>query len=98
MSYDSLGRLVASGNGRGQTLRYGYDLADQITSLAYPNALTALDKATGAGLSPVATGTVRRGYDQDGNLTSVADWLGNTTSFGYDQDGGWATGAAPGPR
>jgi YD repeat-containing protein len=86
-SYDSLGRMVASTNARGQTLGYGYDVGDQLTSLDYPDALTALNKTTGAGLNPVATGTVRRGYDQDGHLTSVADWLGNTTRFGYDADG-----------
>jgi YD repeat-containing protein len=71
--YDSLGRMVASTNARGQTLGYGYDVGDQLTSLDYPDALTALNKTTGAGLNPVATGTVRRGYDQDGHLTSVAD-------------------------
>ncbi|MCP9489713.1 MAG: polymorphic toxin type 24 domain-containing protein [Solirubrobacteraceae bacterium MAG38_C4-C5] len=94
-SYDSLGRMVASTNPRGQKLGYGYDLGDQITSLAYPQALTALNKTTGAGLVPVATGTVRRGYDQDGHLTSVADWLGNTTRFGYDADGNLARTERP---
>jgi RHS repeat-associated protein len=85
--YDSLGRMVASTNARGQTLGYGYDLGDQLTSLDYPQTLTSLNTSTGAGLDPVATGTVRGGYDQDGHLPSVADWLGNTTRFGYDADG-----------
>jgi len=82
----SLGRMVASTNARGQTLGYGYDQGDQLTSLDYPDALTALNKTTGAGGDPVATG-VRRGYDADGHLTSVADWLDHTTRFGYDADG-----------
>jgi len=86
-SYDSLGRLTSSTNPHGQKLGYGYDLGDQITSLAYPHALTPLETRVSIGLDPVATGTVRRGYDQDGHLTSVADWLGNTTRFGYDPDG-----------
>jgi len=93
--YDSLGRLTASSNGRGQTLRYGYDAADRLTSLAYPSALTPLNRQTGVGLDPVATGTVTRGYDADGYMTSVADWLGHTTSFGYDADGELVRTARP---
>jgi len=93
--YDSLGRLTASTNAREQTLRYGYDLADQLTSQAYPDALTALNTSTGAGLNAVTTGTVRRGYDPDGYMTSVADWLGNTTRFDYDADGNLARTARP---
>lgn len=73
-AYDSLGRLTQHRNGAGQTVGYGYDLAGQKTSIAYPSALG------GGG------GTVARVHDAAGRLTSVADWRGNVTRFGYDPD------------
>ena len=47
------------------------------------------------GLTYPAGGTVTRGYDHDGNLTSVADWLGGTSTFSYDDAGRLATATAP---
>jgi RHS repeat-associated protein len=41
--------------------------------------------------------TVARGYDDAGRLTSVADWLGNTTTFAYDADGNLTTETLPSP-
>lgn len=85
-SYDSLGRLTSQTSGAGQKTGYGYDLADQVTSIAYPKALTALAVGGTGGQTQVATGTVTRTYDGEGNLASVTDWLNNKTSFGYDSD------------
>jgi RHS repeat-associated protein len=85
--YDALGRLVGQTTAAGQETGYGYDEWDRLTSIDYPDALTATTVGGGGAPTHVTTGTVTRGYDQDDNLTSVADWLGNTTSFGYDDDG-----------
>jgi len=38
---------------------------------------------------------VTRGYDAAGRWTSVQDWLGNTTSFGYDPNSNLTTQALP---
>ena len=84
--YDSLGRLVETENGAGQTTGYTYDIADRITDIDYPNALTPYDTVGHTGRSPVTTGTVQRGYDDANRLTSVTDWLTNTIDFGYDED------------
>ena len=35
----------------------------------------------------VATGTVTRACDCDGNLATVTDWLNNSTQFSYDAEG-----------
>ena len=94
-AYDSLGRLASSTNGAGQKTSYGYDLADQLTSITYPPALVPLNLG-GVQVQPqLGTGTVTRGYDQDGNLTTVADWLGNTTQFGYDAESNVTSATRP---
>ncbi len=83
-TYDSLGRLTGQTDAASQTTTYGYDLDNEVTTIGYP---TALGPVSGSG-SPVhvATGTVTRTYDTDGNLASVADWLGHTTTFTYDPE------------
>ncbi|HEY3001293.1 MAG TPA: DUF6531 domain-containing protein, partial [Kribbellaceae bacterium] len=86
-AYDSLGRLTSSTNGAGQTTGYSYDLADEVTRIAYPAALTPLDLSGSADPQQVSTGNVERTYDADGNLASVKDWLDNTTRFAYDAGG-----------
>lgn len=67
--WDSLGRLTRSTTA-GATVRYGYDLSDELTTLTYPSSKV-----------------VTRGYDLAGRLTSVRDWLNNTTAFDYDANG-----------
>lgn len=86
-AYDSLDRLTSNTSGAGQQTGYGYDLADQLVAIDYPDALTPFDSATGTPQQPVTTGTVAREYDDDGNLVSVTDWLSNETTFTYDPDG-----------
>jgi RHS repeat-associated protein len=66
--FDSLHRLSQSTNGAGAAVAYGYDLKNQLTSIAYPGS----------------TGTVARGYDDAGRLHTVQDWLSNQTVFNYD--------------
>lgn len=70
-TYDSLDRLMAVRDGLGATVSYGYDLADNITTLTYP------DLGTG-------TRTTTRQYDDANRMTGLTDWLNNTFSFTYD--------------
>ncbi|TMK38819.1 MAG: RHS repeat-associated core domain-containing protein [Actinobacteria bacterium] len=86
-SYDSIGRLTGQTNGAGQTTGYGYDNASELTSIVYPPALTPLNVSGGGTQQQVATGTVTRAYDSDGNLATVTDWLNNSTQFSYDAEG-----------
>ena len=86
-SHDILDRLVSQTTGAGQTTTYHYDDWDRVTSIDYPDGLTAVTVGSGTPPTHVTTGTVTRQYDQDDNLTSVTDWLSNTTSFSYDDDG-----------
>ena len=86
-AYDPLQRLVSQTNGAGQTTSYGYDSWDRVTSINYPDALQPVATGSGSGPVHVTTGTVQREYDNEDHLTSVTDWLGNTTAFGYDNDG-----------
>ena len=83
-AYDSIGRLTSQTNGASQKTSYGYDLADQLTSIGYPTAYQP--RTVGGQLQAVSTGTVTRTYDNDGNLASVSDWLGHTTQFSYDPE------------
>jgi RHS repeat-associated protein len=85
-TYDSLNRLTSQTSGAGQMTTYGYDLANRVASIGYPDALMLPDVNGGAEREQVAEGTVTRGYDHDGNLTSVTDWLGHTTTFTYSRD------------
>jgi RHS repeat-associated protein len=73
-TYDQLDRLERvederANSGPIEVVKYGYDLANELTKLTYPNGKE-----------------VERGYDKAGRLTSVKDWLGNTTSFTYNED------------
>ena len=85
-AHDSLGRLTSTTSGSDQQTTYGYDLADELTSIGYPDALTPND-LNDPGQDEIEEGTVTRTYDDEGNLASVSDWLDNTTSFDYDADG-----------
>ena len=78
-TWDSLGRLTAQTNGAGAAVSYGWDLAGNLTSIAYPSGM----------------GTVSRAFDAAGRLNSVGDWLGHTTTFGYDADSNLAAETYP---
>ena len=67
-TYDSLNRLKSAVKPYGQTLTYNYDLANRITSMAYPPAL--VPGAPGSTPSTVATGTVTRTFDDDDRMRS----------------------------
>jgi RHS repeat-associated protein len=79
-AYDDLGRLVASTNGAGRKLGYDYDRVGNLTAIEYPQNLVAR-------VSSSQDRTVTRDFDRAGRMTSVTDFLGNTTRFGYDAAG-----------
>lgn len=68
--YDTYGEITASTNGAGATVGYTYDPAGNVTGITYPN-------------QPV---TVVRGFDNANRVTSIKDFAGNSTTFGYDHD------------
>jgi RHS repeat-associated protein len=84
-SYDSIDRLASTSNQYGQSTNYTYDLANEITKIAYPPGI--LPAATTSALVKQNTGIVTHEFDQDGNLTKITDWLGNANTFIYDAQG-----------
>lgn len=81
---DALHRLTsvteAQGGSNSATVGYSYNWRNEVTSIAYPNSV----------------GSVSIGYDNAGRETSVEDWLGNTTAFGYDNNGNLTGTTLPG--
>jgi RHS repeat-associated protein len=84
--WDSLHRLTSYTNGAGSQIKYAYNLRSLPTTITYPGTLNLP--------TPVSL-TVSRGYDDSGRLTSVQDWLGNATSFGYDPNSNLTTETLP---
>lgn len=93
-TYDNLGDLLSQTTGSGagsETVGYSYDPAGLLTGITYPNGLLGvnsnLNGTTITTPSSITPGTVTRSYNADGQLSSVADWLGNKTTFAYDSAG-----------
>jgi RHS repeat-associated protein len=90
-AYDQLGRLTESENGHGEAVAYGYDLAEELTGIVYPNGKEVSRSYDGAGrLESVGDwlgGETSFGYDADSNLTVVAfpTASGNTDEYSYDR-------------
>ena len=78
-TYNTFGEVTAQKQGSGATTGYGYDDNGNLASITYPGQGT-----------PVA-----RTYDDAERLKTVTDWNSNTTTFGYDGDGGVRTTAYP---
>jgi RHS repeat-associated protein len=90
-TYNSVGEMTAQTNGAtssstGSTVGYGYDAAGNLTTIKYPAGLLQLSEPNGQ-TAILGTGSVTRGYNADEQLTSVSDWLGNTSTFAYDSAG-----------
>jgi len=75
--YDLAGNVVRSIDGLGRATRFEYDALDRIVK--------TID-ATAGGPSPPcgSTGVTCTSYDAEGNITSVIDALGRSTTFQYD--------------
>ncbi len=91
--YDPYGRVASVTNGAGAEVTYGYDANGNLICLAYPVAGVTVGCVDGTPTS--GTGVVTYGYDPSNQLTSMADWLGNTFSFAYDASGNLTTTRYP---
>lgn len=89
-TYDSLHRLTSTTDGTGQTINYVYDLANNETSITYPNQQTvtrAFDQANRLqSVTDWLGHTTTFGYDADSNLASTTfpAATGNVDTDGYN--------------
>ncbi|MHB8289582.1 MAG: RHS repeat-associated core domain-containing protein [Acidimicrobiales bacterium] len=83
--YDSLGRVTSVTDGNNQVVSYGYNAASEVVCIGYP-----LGPGAGSGncnnTPSTSNWVVTRTYDSLARMTSVTDWLGNTTTFSYNAD------------
>lgn len=92
-TYDSLGRLVSSTDGAGQTVRYGYDLDDDVTAVTYPNGQTVTQGYDAAGHLTSVTDwlghTSTFAYDANGQVTTerFGSDLPVADTYAYDAAG-----------
>jgi len=81
-TWDSLQRLTSQTDGSGQTMGYGYDLANNLSSISYPGSHTVNRVYDDAGrlyqVSDWLSHTTTFNYDHNTNLTSEA--YPNTTT------------------
>ncbi|MFL5893725.1 MAG: RHS repeat-associated core domain-containing protein [Thermoleophilaceae bacterium] len=90
-TWDSLGRLTDTTNGRGDHTGFSYDLAGNQTSVTYPNGHTVTRGFDSAGRMTAVTdwlgNTTSFGYDHDSDLLSATfpTATGDADSYGYDR-------------
>ena len=88
--YDQLGRLTESEDGHGDLVRYGYDLAEELTGIVYPSGKAVSREFDPAGRLESVTdwlgGTTSFAYDADSNLKGIAfpAATGNVDEYAYD--------------
>ncbi|HEX7244806.1 MAG TPA: RHS repeat-associated core domain-containing protein [Solirubrobacterales bacterium] len=88
--YDQFGRLTESEDGHGDLVRYGYDLAEQLTGIVYPNGKAVSREFDPAGRLESVTdwlgGTTSFAYDADSNLEGIVFPVGtgNVDEYAYD--------------
>lgn len=89
-AYDQLGRLTESENGHGETVKYGYDLGEEQTSLVYPNGKEVSRGYDKAGRLESTTdwlgGKTSFAYDADSNLTKTTFPAASTNADEYSYD------------
>lgn len=89
-TYDSLGRLTIQAAPAG-TVKYGYNLRGQVTTLTYPNnkTVTRVYEADGALTSSTDWSSKKTTftYDQNEAWTGGTDAGGVATTIGYDNPG-----------
>jgi RHS repeat-associated protein len=90
LTYDQLGRLTRSENGHGAVVKYGYDLAEELTGIVYPNGKEVVRGFDSAGrlasVSDWLGGKTSFAYDADSNLTAISfpGSSGNADEYSYD--------------
>jgi len=89
-TYDSLGRLTSQA-APGGTVKYGYNLRGQVTTLTYPNnkVVTRVYEADGAMTSSTDWSSKKTTFSYDQNEAWVGEVAANavTTTTGYDNAG-----------
>jgi RHS repeat-associated protein len=89
-AYDQLDRLTEYKDGHGNIVAYGYDLANEQTSITYPNGKAVARIYDKAGrlqnVTDWAERTTQFAYDANSNLTSTSfpAASGNVDSYTYD--------------
>jgi RHS repeat-associated protein len=78
-SYDQNSELLSTTDDNAKTVGYAYDAAGDATCISYP-----VSGATCANAPSSTNDVVDRATNADGQLTSMTDWFGLTTTFGYD--------------
>lgn len=86
--YDTFGDQTQAEDPDGNVTTTAYDPAGRVSSVTQP-------PYTPPGSSSAITAVTRYGYDEDGNLTSVTDPLGNVTSYTYDALGDVTSATTP---
>jgi YD repeat-containing protein len=98
ITYDADGERVGMTDGTG-TSSWAWDSLQRLTSFTDGRGDQVQYQYNLRGLiSQIAypgNFAVSRGYDNAGRWTSVQDWLGNSSSFGYDPDGDLTTKTLP---
>ena len=79
-SYDAFGEVVKQQQGSGAVVTYGYDDNGNRTSIGYPGSTAK---------------TVSQVFDNADRPTSITDWNGKATGFGYDADNDLTTTTYP---
>jgi RHS repeat-associated protein len=91
-TWDGFGRLASATDGKGDTISYGYDKMDRITSVAYSDGTHSLaytyDKNGRVTQRVDGSGTTSYTYDDLGHLLTVNNSAnGNLISYTYDLAG-----------
>ena len=76
------GQLTSTTDGNGKTVNYAYNYADQISCIGYPVSASTNCNSSASGTNTI----VKRSYDAVGRISSVSDWLGNSTSYTFGND------------
>jgi RHS repeat-associated protein len=79
-TYDAQGQELAQASSTAGEVQYTYDPAGDNTCVAYPVSTTSTCSSAASATNTV----VNYGFDADGRMTSMTDWLGNSFTFGYD--------------
>jgi len=93
-TYDQLDRLTQAEDGHGNLVGYGYNLAEELTSISYPNGKSISRAFDGAGRLESITdwigGTTTFSYDAGSNLEGISFPVGtgNVDEYSYDRADG----------
>ncbi len=80
-SFDASSNVTAiqTAGPNASTVYYGYDTNNEVTCVTYP-----ISPSQSCSTAPGQSNTIATiAYNPDGTVSSVSDWLGNTTSFNY---------------